>query len=118
MSVKVYDSAEMLLGSVHQRFRWWPLCGKFEVTNESEEVVYTIYTPCVLTTLCCTEAVFAEEVGSITKQFSNVVKEALTDSDKFKVTFPEGADPKMKAIDYLFYESLVRKTNKYVEILM
>ena len=74
----------MLLGSVHQRFRWWPLCGKFEVTNESEEVV------CVLTTLCCTEAVFAEEVGSITKQFSNLVKEALTDSDKFKVTFPEG----------------------------
>ena len=83
------------------------------MTNESEEVVYTIYTPCILTTLCCTEAVFAEEVDSITKQFSNVVKEALTDSDKFKVTFPEGADPKMKAVmfaavilfDYLFYES-------------
>ena len=118
-SVQVYDSAEMLLGSVHQRFRWWPLCGKFELTNESEEVVYTIYTPCIITTLCCTEAVFSvyntkeEEVGSITKQFGTVAKEALTDSDKFKVTFPEGASPKMKAVmfaavilfDYLFYES-------------
>ena len=54
-----------------------------------------------------------EEVGSITKQFGNVVKEALTDSDKFKVIFPEDANPKMKAVllaavilfDYLFYEN-------------
>ena len=54
-----------------------------------------------------------EEVGSITKQFGNVVKEALTDSDKFKVIFPEDANPKVKAVllaavilfDYLFYEN-------------
>ena len=118
-SVEVYDSAMMLIGSVNQVFRCWPLCGKFEVRNESEEVVYTIYTPCILTTLCCTEAVFAiydneeNEVGNIAKQFGNVVKEAITDSDKFKVTFPEGCEPKMKAVmmaavilfDYLFYES-------------
>ena len=89
------------------------------MTDESGEVVYTIYTPCILTTLCCTEAVFAiynteeEEVGSITKQFGNVVQEALTDSDKFELTFPENCDPKMKAVlfaavilfDYLFYEN-------------
>ena len=118
-SVQVYDSVGLLIGSVHQRFRCWPLCGKFDVMNEKEEVVYTVYTPCILTTLCCTEAVFAvynteeEEVGSITKQFGNVVKEALTDSDKFKVIFPDGANPKMKAVllaavilfDYLFYEN-------------
>ena len=89
------------------------------MTDESGQVVYTIYTPCILTTLCCTEAVFAiynteeEEVGSITKQFGNVVQEALTDSDKFELTFPKNCDPKMKAVlfaavilfDYLFYES-------------
>ena len=35
------------------------------------------------------------KVGSITKQFGNG---ALTDSDKFKVIFPEDASPKMKAV--------------------
>ena len=118
-SVQVHDSAGLLIGSIHQRFRCWTLCGMFDVMNENEEVVYTVYTPCILTTLCCTEAVFAvynteeEEVGSITKEFGNVVKEALTDSDKFKVIFPEDANPKMKAVllaavilfDYLFYEN-------------
>ena len=93
-SVQVHDSAGLLIGSIHQRFRCWTLCGMFDVMNENEEVVYTVYTPCILTSM-----------GSITKQFGNVVKEALTDS--------EGANPKMKAallaavilFDYLFYEN-------------
>ena len=53
-----------------------------------------------------------KEVGEISKQSANVVKEAFTDADKFYIIFPENCAAQMKAVligalflfDYLFYE--------------
>ena len=109
------------LGSVQQRVQFVPpitMCGLFEVMNSSEEVIYTITTPCVLTTCFCTEVAFTiidkdgKEVGDIAKQSANVAKEVLTDADRFLINFPEDCDVEMKAVligalflfDYLFYE--------------
>ena len=109
------------LGSVQQRVKFVPpftMCGLFEVMNSSEEVIYTITTPCVLTTCFCTEVAFTiidkegKEVGDIAKQSANVAKEVLTDADRFLINFPEDCDVEMKAVligalflfDYLFYE--------------
>ena len=119
-SVQVFDGAENLVGSVIQKFKLWPLCGKFEVSDAEGKVNYIIETPCLVTTLCILpEAKFmvkdmeGNEVGLISKVFGDMTIEAFTDSDKFQVIFPEGCEPKMKALllaaailfDYIFYES-------------
>ena len=94
------------------------MCGLFEISNSDKEVIYSIHTPCVLTTCCCTEVAFTiidkegKEVGDIAKQSANVAKEVLTDADRFLINFPEDCDVEMKAVligalflfDYLFYE--------------
>jgi len=110
-----------ILGTVKQKVHCVPpctMCGKFEVTNSNGEVIYTINTPCVLTTCCCTEVAFnikdkeGNEVGEIAKQSANVAKETFTDSDRFVIKFPADCSVQMKAVligalflfDYLFYE--------------
>ena len=94
------------------------MCGLFQISDSSQEVIYTIRTPCVLTTYCCTEVAFAildkegNEVGKIVKQSENVAKEAFTDADRFMIIFPADCNAEMKAVllgalflfDYLFYE--------------
>ena len=119
-SISVRDKTGFL-GSVQQRVHYvapCTMCGLFEVSNSKKEVIYSINTPCVLTTCCCTEVAFTimdkegNEVGDISKQSANVAKEALTDADRFLINFPDGCDAQMKAVlmgalflfDYLFYE--------------
>ena len=94
------------------------MCGLFQISDSSQEVIYTIRTPCVLTTYCCTEVAFdildkeGNEVGKIVKQSENVAKEAFTDADRFMIIFPADCNAEMKAVllgalflfDYLFYE--------------
>ena len=94
------------------------MCGLFEVSNSKKEVIYSIHTPCVLTTCCCTEVAFlimdkeGNAAGEISKQSVNVAKEAFTDADRFLINFPDGCDAQMKAVligafflfDYLFNE--------------
>jgi len=109
------------LGSVQQTTNFvlpCTMCGLFEITDSSQEVIYTISTPCVLTTCCCTEVAFdivdkeGNEVGKIVKQSANIAKEAFTDADRFMIIFPADCDIEMKAVllgalflfDYLFYE--------------
>ena len=119
-SVQVFDGAANLIGSVIQKFKVWPLCGKFEVSDVEGKINYVIETPCLVTTLCIIpEAKFVikdtegNEVGVISKVFGDMTLEAFTDSDKFQVIFPENCDTKMKALllsaailfDYIFYES-------------
>ena len=119
-SISVRDKTGYL-GCVQQKINCVPpctMCGLFEISNSNKEVIYSIHTPCVLTTCCCTEVAFTiidkdgKEVGEITKQSANVAKEAFTDADRFFINFPENCDVKMKAVligalflfDYLFYE--------------
>ena len=94
------------------------MCGLFEIIDSNQNVIYTIKTPCVLTTCCCTEVAFdildkeGNEVGKIAKQSANVAKEAFTDADRFMIIFPVDCNVKMKAVllgalflfDNLFYE--------------
>jgi len=110
-----------LLGSVQQTSDCvlpFTMCGLFQISDSSQEVIYTIRTPCVLTTCCCTEVAFdildkeGNEVGKIVKQSENVAKEAFTDADRFMIIFPADCNAEMKAVllgalflfDYLFYE--------------
>ena len=119
-SISVKDKTGYL-GCVQQKVHCVPpctMCGLFEISNSDKEVIYSIHTPCVLTTCCCTEVAFTiidvdgKEVGDIAKQSANVAKEAFTDADRFCINFPEDCDVKMKAVligalflfDYLFYE--------------
>ena len=110
-----------LLGSVQQTISSvlsCTMCGLFQIIDSNQEVIYSIKTPCVLTTCCCTEVAFdildkeGNEVGKIAKQSANLAKEAFTDADRFMIIFPVDCNVKMKAVllgalflfDYLFYE--------------
>ena len=110
-----------LLGSVQQTISSvlsCTMCGLFQIIDSNQNVIYTIKTPCVLTTCCCTEVAFdildkeGNEVGKIAKQSANIAKEAFTDADRFMIIFPVDCNVKMKAVllgalflfDYLFYE--------------
>ena len=52
------------------------------------------------------------EVGKITKQWTGIVKESLTDADNFGVTFPLDLDARVKAtllgavflMDFMYFE--------------
>ena len=119
-SISVKDNTGFL-GSVQQKVHCvnpWNMCGMFEISDSDDEVIYSIKTPCVLTTCCCTGVSFTildkdgKEGGEISKQSANVVKEAFTDADKFYIIFPENCAAQMKAVligalflfHYLFYE--------------
>ena len=61
-----------------------------------------------------------EKVGRVTKQWTGVIKEALSDADNFGITFPMDLDVKVKAsllaacllIDFMFFEERQSKTKK------
>jgi len=54
-----------------------------------------------------------EHIGDITKEWAGFMKEAFTDADNFRITFPMGLDPRIKAtllgavvlIDFKCFES-------------
>jgi len=110
-----------LLGSVQQITNCvlpCTMCGLFQITDCNNEVIYTINTPCVLTTCCCTEGSFTildmegEEVGEIARQSAYMVKVTHSDADRFMINFPDECSVEMKAVllgalflfDFLFYE--------------
>ena len=94
------------------------MCGLFQISDSNNEVIYTINTPCVLTTCCYTEGAFiivdmeGEEVGKIAKQAAYMEKVTHSDADRFMMKFPAECSVEMKAVllgalflfDYLFYE--------------
>ena len=90
---------------------------KFAVCDSSGTEQLRIVAPCCQFR-CCRDVVFrvnsldGTEVGQIRKQWTGLVKEALTDADYFSVTFPMDLDVHCKAtmlaatflIDFMFYE--------------
>ena len=77
-------------------------CGDIEfkvVTMEGQEVSFTT------TTML--------KVGQIKKQWTGILKEALTDADNFSISFPLDLDVKVKAtllgalflIDFMYFET-------------
>ncbi|XP_078266281.1 phospholipid scramblase 1-like [Rhinoraja longicauda] len=97
---------------------WHPYLPKFTVQNEKREPVLKIEGPCC--TCRCGDVDFritnldeTESVGKITKQWTGLLREALTIADNFGIQFPLDLDVKVKAvllaatilIDYMFFEN-------------
>uniref|UniRef100_A0A8D2ESA7 Phospholipid scramblase n=1 Tax=Theropithecus gelada TaxID=9565 RepID=A0A8D2ESA7_THEGE len=96
---------------------WHPFLTKFTIKNQKGEDVLKISGPCIV---CCFAGVDFEitsldeqiVVGRISKHWSGLLREALTDADNFGIQFPRDLDVKMKAvmigacflIDYMFFE--------------
>lgn len=99
---------------------------RYHIYNGVDQLKYIIIANCCQCGLCCKncaeakfdiysnfgENISSEPVGSITKQFSGVVQEMLTDADNFEIKFPNDATPEDKLmiigttlmIDYRFFE--------------
>ncbi|XP_055486394.1 phospholipid scramblase 2-like [Leucoraja erinacea] len=97
---------------------WHPFLPKFSIQNVERTTVLMIVGPCFACN-CCGDVAFevkppneSRSIGRISKQWSGVLKEVLTDADNFGVQFPMNLDVKMKAtllgacflIDYIFFE--------------
>ncbi|XP_036436727.1 phospholipid scramblase 1 [Colossoma macropomum] len=97
---------------------WHPFLPKFSVLGASHEPLLTIEGP-LCTISCCGDVDFdvkgkdGSVIGRISKQWSGLIKESLTDADNFGINFPLDLDVRMKAvllgacflIDFMFFES-------------
>jgi len=87
--------------------------------------ILRIVGPCC-TIACCGDVTFKvfdmtgeNQLGTLTKQWSGLLREAFTDADYFGITFPMDLDVKVKAslmgalmlIDFMFYERQKDKDN-------
>ncbi|XP_053316382.1 uncharacterized protein LOC128484089 [Spea bombifrons] len=105
----------------------WHIClPKFTMQNEREENLLKICGPCV-PCRCCTDINFelmtldeTSTIGHVSKQWTGIVKEALTDADNFCVRFPMDLDVKVKAvviaacflIDFMFFENSLKNISQ------
>ncbi|XP_036452634.1 phospholipid scramblase 2-like [Colossoma macropomum] len=98
---------------------WHPYLPKFTIKNERREAVLKIVGP-FCDCNCCSDVNFevmsldeASVVGRISKQWTGMEAEMLTDADNFGVRFPMDLDVKVKAvilgacflIDFMYFES-------------
>ncbi|KAL7876570.1 hypothetical protein AOLI_G00115330 [Acnodon oligacanthus] len=98
---------------------WHPYLPKFTIKNERGEAVLKIVGP-FCDCNCCSDVNFevmsldeASVVGRISKQWTGMEAEMLTDADNFGVRFPMDLDVKIKAvilgacflIDFMYFES-------------
>jgi len=108
----------------------WSLCRSYFTIHDAERnPVLKVKGPCYLRCKCFGDIPFevltlnGEKVGKVTKQWSGVVQEAMSDADNFGITFPMDLDVKVKAsllaacllIDFMFFEerqSAVKKKQK------
>ncbi|XP_072447594.1 phospholipid scramblase 2-like [Chiloscyllium punctatum] len=97
---------------------WHPFLPKFSVQDVERETVLRIVGPCFACN-CCGDINFevkppdeSRSIGRISKQWSGIAKEVLTDADNFGVQFPMDLNVKLKAsligacflIDFMFFE--------------
>lgn len=93
----------------------------FTIMDAQRRPVFTMNGPaCPIQGICCTEDVNfpvctidgGQEIGVIRKQWTGLLREMISDADKFGVTFPADLDVKMKAtliglmfmVDFCFFE--------------
>jgi len=119
--VYVKDAQGNLLGSVHMRnSKCAPHFGIYDV---NETLIYDMWGPCCPCQCClgCTGDIKFpmisqrdhSEVGTISKIWTGVCRDILTDADTFGVTFPMDLDVKHKAlmigavfvIDFMVFET-------------
>lgn len=106
-----------IVGTVEQN--WGIFYPSYSIKNPSGDVVLRIEGPFCASRCCCQDVNFkvyppngTTEVGRISKKWSGLIKEAVTDADTFGVTFPMDLDVRMKAtmlgacflIDMMYFE--------------
>lgn len=115
-SMEISSPPGTIIGVVEQK--WSIFTPKFVVKNASGDEMLRIEGPCC-TCRCCADVKFhvyslsGTKIGTISKQWTGIVKESLTDADNFGITFPADLDVKMKAsllgalflIDMMYFES-------------
>ncbi|KAJ1532389.1 hypothetical protein ONE63_000989 [Megalurothrips usitatus] len=91
------------IGKIEQE--WSILTPKFVIKDHNDEVVLRIVGPMCPLSICGSDVKFKvltkdgeHEVGKIYKQWSGILREALTDADHFGITFPMDLDVRMKAV--------------------
>ena len=104
------------IGTIREQFN--PCVPSYMVCDQYDTPVYQLTGP-VLGISCWGRAeypikdfVTGEQVGFITKEFSGIAGEFLTDADNFAIQFPDGADVNLKAtllgacilIDFMWFE--------------
>ncbi|KAF0290501.1 Phospholipid scramblase 2 [Amphibalanus amphitrite] len=114
--MEVVAADGQLLGSIRER--WTFIKPKLTVHDASGRHVFTIRGP-ICKCSCGGDVLFRiltaddeQEVGSIRKQWSGVLREMVTDSDTFSVSFPIDLDVSLKAtllgalllVDFMFFE--------------
>ncbi|XP_054931252.1 phospholipid scramblase 1-like [Dermacentor andersoni] len=114
----VRDASMAMMGSLRMEFAI--IYPNFSVLDSQGNVVLLIKGPFCTTSICCEDVVFnilatdgVTQLGAITKNWTGMCREAVTDADNFTVTFPLDLDVKIKAvllgavflIDYIYFES-------------
>ncbi|XP_070561763.1 phospholipid scramblase 1-like [Ptychodera flava] len=119
MEVAVEAPVGTVVGYVRQAQSGWS--PKYDILDGNRETILRIQGPCCICQgVCCTWdqefKVFSKdgmtEVGKVSKQWSGLLKEMMTNADNFGVTFPLDLDVKMKAtmlgavflIDFMYFE--------------
>jgi len=113
----VHDNFGNVLGYLTQQ--WSLFKPVFKVKNANHETVLRIEGPVCTFSLCGSDVKFkvlsrdgTVQVGTISKQWSGLLTELLTDADHFNVSFPMDLDVNIKAvllgavflIDFMFFE--------------
>ncbi|XP_075527764.1 phospholipid scramblase 2-like [Dermacentor variabilis] len=121
----VRDASMALMGSLRREFGI--VFPNFSVLDSQGNVVLLIKGPFCTISICCQDVVFdilatdgVTKLGAITKNWTGLCTEAVTDADNFTVTFPLDLDVKIKAvllgavflIDYIYFESTQRRDCK------
>lgn len=107
--MSVFNSEEKLLANIRREFSI--LTRKFTVADPQGAALYDICAP-LLHPWTFKISKNDIEMGEIVKNWSGLGKEAFTDTDKFSVRFPQGADADRKAallgalflIDMVYFE--------------
>lgn len=92
---------------------------------DQKEVLYVEGPLCRCQTICCSDdldfkvytADRSQKIGKLSKQWSGVLKEALTDADNFRAAFPMDLDVRIKAVlvgtvflmDFMYFEQNEKK---------
>ena len=108
--LSVYDAHGQLLGTIQKRFSI--LRKSYSVLDGSGQEIYQLFGP-ILHPWTFEIRKEDGEYGKITKKWSGLLKESLTDADNFGVSFPASWDKKIKAlflgavflIDFVHFEN-------------
>jgi len=106
----VYDREGKLLGSIQKRFSFFRRI--YTVLDAAGSELFELFGP-ILKPWTFKIRKGEEEMGKITKKWSGLLKEGITDADNFGVTFPAGSPLLNKAlflgavflIDFVHFES-------------